>query len=64
MVDLQQNNRNDNSKRSDGRVKTLMNRTPSFIKSKFLSVLGSSNDLINGITTKVNCVFGFADKMC
>lgn len=30
-----------------------MDRTPKFLKSKFLSVLDSSNDLINGLTTRV-----------
>lgn len=53
MVDLQPNDQNNCRKGSDGKVKILMDRTPSFLKSKFLSVLGSSNDLINGITTKV-----------
>lgn len=54
MVDLQENQRgNESSKRSDGKVKILMDRTPSYLKSKFLSVLGSSNDLISGLTTKV-----------
>lgn len=55
MVDLHEsNNRLDGKHRScDGKVKILMDRTPSFIKSKILSVLGSSNDLISGITTKV-----------
>lgn len=54
MVDLQANDQNNCQKgNSDGKVKHLMDRTPSFLKSKFLSVLGSSNDLINGLTTKV-----------
>lgn len=54
MVDLQENQRgNESSKRSEGKVKILMDRTPSYLKSKFLSVLGSSNDLISGLTTKV-----------
>lgn len=54
MVDLQANGDiNKGRKGSDGKVKILMDRTPSFLKSKFLSVLGSSNDLINGLTTKV-----------
>ncbi|XP_031617053.1 uncharacterized protein KIAA0513 [Contarinia nasturtii] len=53
MVDLQANDQN-SRKGSDGKVKILMDRTPSFLKSKFLSVLGSSNDLINGITTKLD----------
>lgn len=35
------------------RIKALIGRTPSFIKSKFMSVLGSSNDLINGISNRV-----------
>lgn len=54
MVDLHENHRNDASQKNrDGKVKNLMDRTPSFIKSKILSVLGSSNDLISGITTKL-----------
>lgn len=59
MVDLQATDKTNCRKGSDGKVKILMDRTPSFLKSKFLSVLGSSNDLINGLTTKVfnNCYF-------
>lgn len=60
MVDLHEGRRNDvNHKNRDGKVKILMDRTPSFIKSKILSVLDSSNDLISGITTKViwNLIF-------
>lgn len=53
MVDLQEPNQPAHRKQSDGKVKSLMDRTPSFLKSKFLSVLDTSNDLINGITTKV-----------
>lgn len=53
MVDLQATDKTNCRKGSDGKVKILMDRTPSFLKSKFLSVLGSSNDLINGLTTKV-----------
>lgn len=54
MVDLHECNRPDAThKNRDGKVKILMDRTPSFLKSKFLSVLGSSNDLISGLTTKV-----------
>lgn len=34
-------------------IKRFMGRTPSVIKSKFLSVLGNSTDLINGISNKV-----------
>ncbi|XP_055299700.1 uncharacterized protein KIAA0513 isoform X2 [Sitodiplosis mosellana] len=54
MVDLQASDQNNCRKCSDGKVKILMDRTPSFLKSKFLSVLGSSNDLINGLTTKLD----------
>lgn len=50
MVDLHTKNSGD---RREGKVKILLDRTPSFIRSKFWSVLGSSNDLINGITNKV-----------
>lgn len=39
--------------RREGKVKNLMDRTPGFIKTRFWSVLGSSNDLINGLTNKV-----------
>lgn len=39
------------------KIKSIMGRTPSFIKSKFLSVLGSSNDLLNGLSSKVNVHF-------
>lgn len=53
MVDLQEPNQPTHRKHSNGKVKSLMDRTPSFLKSKFLSVLDTSNDLINGITTKV-----------
>lgn len=53
MVDLHEPNQPTHRKQSDGKVKSLMDRTPSFLKSKFLSVLDTSNDLINGITTKV-----------
>lgn len=35
------------------RIKSLMERTPSILKSKFLSVLGNSNELLNGISNKV-----------
>lgn len=57
MVDLHASDQNNCRKGSDGKVKILMDRTPSFLKSKFLSVLGSSNDLINGLTTKVRVCF-------
>lgn len=35
-------------------VKRIMGRTPGLIKSKFLSVLDSSNGILNGISSKVN----------
>lgn len=35
------------------KVKTIMGRTPGLIKSKFLSVLDSSNGILNGISSKV-----------
>lgn len=61
MVDLQANGDiKSGRKGSDGKVKILMDRTPSFLKSKFLSVLGSSNDLINGLTTKVRWLGSFS----
>lgn len=34
-------------------VKRIMGRTPGLIKSKFLSVLDSSNGILNGISNKV-----------
>lgn len=34
-------------------IKRLVGRTPSVIKSKFLSVLGNSSDIITGISNKV-----------
>lgn len=34
-------------------VKRMMGRTPGLIKSKFLSVLDSSNGILNGISSKV-----------
>ncbi|CAD7086404.1 unnamed protein product [Hermetia illucens] len=36
------------------RIKSLMERTPSILKSKFLSVLGNSNELLNGISNKLD----------
>jgi hypothetical protein len=44
-----------NSNETDGKIKNLMERTPGVLKSKFLSVLGNSSDLINGLSNKV-CV--------
>lgn len=55
MVDLHTKN-NGGGDRREGKVKILMDRTPCFIKSKFWSVLGGSNDLINGLTNKVNII--------
>lgn len=34
-------------------VKRIMGRTPGLIKSKFLSVLDTSNGLLNGLSSKV-----------
>lgn len=34
-------------------IKRFMGRTPGVIKSKFLSVLGNSTDIISGISNKV-----------
>lgn len=60
MVDLHASDKNTCRKGSDGKVKSLMDRTPSFLKSKFLSVLGSSNDLINNVlTTKVRVILSY-----
>lgn len=44
---------NQTTNTTDEKVKNLMDRTPRFLKSKIMSVLGNSNDLINGLTTKV-----------
>lgn len=44
---------NGESKNRERRIKALIGRTPIFIKSKFMSVVGSSNDLINGISNRV-----------
>lgn len=35
-------------------IKRFMGRTPGVIKSKFLSVLGNSTDIISGISNKVS----------
>ena len=51
MVDPNLNN--GSGQENGAKIKRLMGRTPSFIKSKFLSVLGSSNDLLNGISNRV-----------
>lgn len=50
MVDINKLSSQD----KDGKLKTFMGRTPDYLKSKFLSVLGSSNDLINGISNRVS----------
>lgn len=39
------------------KMKQLMGRTPGIIKSKFLSVIGSSNEILNGISSKVSSVW-------
>uniref|UniRef100_A0A182MSK3 Uncharacterized protein n=1 Tax=Anopheles culicifacies TaxID=139723 RepID=A0A182MSK3_9DIPT len=39
------------------RIRTFMGKTPSAIKSKFLSVLGNSTEIINGISNKVSLVY-------
>lgn len=36
------------------RIRSFMGKTPSAIKSKFLSVLGNSTEIINGISNKVS----------
>uniref|UniRef100_A0A182WP89 Uncharacterized protein n=1 Tax=Anopheles minimus TaxID=112268 RepID=A0A182WP89_9DIPT len=38
------------------RIRTFMGKTPSAIKSKFLSVLGNSTEIINGISNKVSLI--------
>lgn len=39
-------------------IKRFMGRTPGVLKSKFLSVLGNSTDIISGLSNKVS-VGGF-----
>uniref|UniRef100_A0A182T4C4 Uncharacterized protein n=1 Tax=Anopheles maculatus TaxID=74869 RepID=A0A182T4C4_9DIPT len=46
------------------RIRSFMGKTPSAIKSKFLSVLGNSTEIINGISNKVSIrfkIWGFVD---
>ena len=43
----------DKENETSKKFKSFMGRTPSVIKSKFLSVLGNSTDIINGISNKV-----------
>lgn len=45
------------------RIRTFMGRTPSAIKSKFLSVLGNSTEIINGISNKVSFPMGLRDDL-
>lgn len=37
----------------NSKIKKLMGRTPGILKTKFLTVLGNSNELLNGISNKV-----------
>lgn len=36
------------------KFRSFMKKTPNLIKNKFLNVLGSSNDMINDFSNKVN----------
>ncbi|GAB0093312.1 uncharacterized protein DMENIID0001_083950 [Sergentomyia squamirostris] len=38
------------------KMKQFMGRTPGIIKSKFLSVIGSSNEILNGISSKLEAL--------
>ncbi|XP_059618349.1 uncharacterized protein KIAA0513 [Phlebotomus argentipes] len=54
MVDLPST-----SQRTSGdvlKMKQFMGRTPGIIKSKFLSVIGSSNEILNGISSKLEAL--------
>uniref|UniRef100_A0A182QGY7 SBF1/SBF2 domain-containing protein n=1 Tax=Anopheles farauti TaxID=69004 RepID=A0A182QGY7_9DIPT len=44
------------------RIRTFMGRTPSAIKSKFLSVLGNSTEIINGISNKIDAALSLTSS--
>ncbi|XP_058061682.1 uncharacterized protein KIAA0513 [Anopheles bellator] len=44
------------------RLRTFMGRTPSAIKSKFLSVLGNSTEIINGISNKIDAALSLSSS--
>uniref|UniRef100_A0A182XZN0 SBF2 domain-containing protein n=1 Tax=Anopheles stephensi TaxID=30069 RepID=A0A182XZN0_ANOST len=44
------------------RIRTFMGKTPSAIKSKFLSVLGNSTEIINGISNKIDAALSLTSS--
>ncbi|XP_055597120.1 uncharacterized protein KIAA0513 [Uranotaenia lowii] len=44
------------------KLKSFMGRTPSAIKSKFLSVLGNSTEIINGISNKIDAALSLSSS--
>lgn len=52
MVDMAQNSTT-SEEQSNVKLKSLMGKTPGILKSKFLKVLGSSNEIINDFSNKV-----------
>lgn len=38
------------------KIKSFMGKTPALLKSKFLSVLDSSNEILNGISNRVRII--------
>ncbi|XP_058819355.1 uncharacterized protein KIAA0513 isoform X2 [Topomyia yanbarensis] len=54
-----------NAATSDARankLKSFMGKTPSAIKSKFLSVLGNSTEIINGISNKIDAALSLSSS--
>lgn len=47
---------NKNSSNREEKIKNFMGKTPALLKSKFLSVLDSSNDLLNDISNRVRFI--------
>ncbi|XP_055852994.1 uncharacterized protein KIAA0513 [Episyrphus balteatus] len=44
------------------KIKSLMGRTPGILKSKFLTVLGNSNELLNGISNRLTLSISSSDS--
>ncbi|XP_053675145.1 uncharacterized protein KIAA0513 [Anopheles nili] len=44
------------------RIRSFMGKTPSAIKSKFLSVLGNSTEIINGISNKIDAALSLTSS--
>lgn len=42
-----------NQPNREDKLKSFMGKTPALLKSKFLSVLDSSNDILNGLSNRV-----------